>query len=106
MERNGNVAVFTFTPNAGHAENRLVEDLNGQADALAECHLMLDFTHVESLRSVELGTIINLHKKMKTSGGQLTLFNLKDSVYEIFTLTRLHTFLHIHRAEGMPAPVL
>ena len=42
-----------------------------------------------------LGTLITLHKRMRASGGRLTLFNLTDRIYEIFTTTRLDTLIRV-----------
>ena len=78
-------------------ENVLSTELEGLTDGLGECHMLLDFTNVEYITSVELGTLVNLHKKMKASGGRLTLFNLNLDVFEVFTVTRLETLLQICR---------
>ena len=68
-------------------------------------HLLLDFTNVEYLSSVELGTLITLHKRVKAFGGRLTLFNLNAQVYEVFTVTHLQTVLGICREENAVAKV-
>ena len=67
--------------------------------------IVLDFTNVEYLSSVELGTLITLHKRVKASGGRLTLFNLNAQVYEVFTVTHLQTVLGICREENAVAKV-
>ena len=65
--------------------------------SLGECHLLLDFTNVEYVTSVELGTLISLHTKMKASGGRLTLFNLNFQVFEVFLATHLERLIGICR---------
>jgi anti-anti-sigma factor len=77
--------------------NMLANELEGRTDGLSKCHLLLDSANVESLGSVEIGSLITLHKKMAASGGRLTLFNLKAEVNEVFTITKLHTLLGICR---------
>ena len=97
-ERTGNVKIITFT--AGQlrdVENVINTELEGLTDDLGECHLLLDFTNVECITSVELGTLVGLHKRMKASGGRITLFNLSLPVFEVFTVTRLHRVLEICR---------
>jgi anti-anti-sigma factor len=97
-ERIGNVKIITFT--AGQlrdVDNVIATELGGLTDELGECHLLLDFTNVDFITSVELGTLVSLHKKMKASGGRLTLFNLNLQVFEVFTVTRLETLLGICR---------
>jgi anti-anti-sigma factor len=100
VEVKGDVRIITFTP--GHrreVEDVIAAELEGLTDELGESHLLLDFTNVEYLSSVELGTLISLHKKMKVSGGRLTLFNLNAQVFEVFAVCRLHTFLSICREQ-------
>ncbi len=79
------------------AENTITRELEAHGDDLAMCHLMLDFRRVGRISSVDLGTLILLHKRLAASGGRLTLFNLRDEIYEVFTVTRLHTVLEICR---------
>jgi anti-sigma B factor antagonist len=103
VEKSGNVKIITFTGDeVRDVENVLAKELKGHMEDLGECHLLLDFTNVEYLSSVELGTLITLHKRMKASGGRLTLFNLNAQVYEVFTVTRLQTLLGICREEVPP----
>ncbi len=104
VEQSDNVRVITFTADkVRDVENMLARELEGRTDRLGACHLLLDFTNVEYLNSLELGTLITLHKRMKAAGGQLTLFNLDAQVYEIFTTTHLQTVMGICR-EGRASP--
>jgi anti-anti-sigma factor len=101
VEQSGNVKIITFTGDKLRGfENVLADELKGRSEDLGKCHLLLDFTNVESLSSVELGTLITLHKRIKASGGRLTLFNLSADIYEVFTATRLQTLLGICRGEA------
>jgi anti-sigma B factor antagonist len=103
VEQSGNVRVITFsTEEVRDVENVIARELEGCTDGLGRSHLLLDFTNVEYLSSVELGTLITLHKRMRDSGGRLTLFNLNPQVYEVFTITHLQTLLGICR-EGTTA---
>ena len=79
---------------------RVWEDLtDGELEELPDessgCDLLLDFSNVGYVNSDDLGAIINLHRRMKTVGGRLTLINLNAEVYEVFTATHLHTYLTI-----------
>src|SRR5215475_5825379 len=66
VERSGNVKIITFTRGqARGVENVIAAELEGLTDGLGECHLLLDFTNVEYITSVELGTLIGLHKRVK-----------------------------------------
>jgi len=105
VEQSGNVRIITFTGNKiREVENVLASELEGHTEHLGECHLLLDFTHVEYITSVELGTLISIHKQTKASGGRLTLFNLSAQVYEVFTLTRLDMLMRICRESALSSP--
>jgi carbon storage regulator CsrA len=96
-EQTGTVKIITFTSGQVRTENVLASELEGLTDELGECHLLLDFANVEYVTSVELGTLVNLHKKMKASGGRLTLFNLNLHVFEVFLATHLDALIGICR---------
>jgi anti-sigma B factor antagonist len=98
VERSGNVTIITFIPNAiRDVDNVIARELLGLTDDTGERHVLLDFSNVDYLNSIELGTLIALHKQVKGAGGRLTLFNLSDQVFELFTITRLDTLLGICR---------
>src|SRR5688572_161388 len=90
MEGVGNVRIVTFTTGRPRDVNNIIAtELASVRDTEGERHLLLDFTNVEYITSVELGTLIGLHKSVKASGGRLTLFNLNLNVFEVFAVTRL-----------------
>jgi anti-anti-sigma factor len=104
VEQSGKVKIITFTSDeVRDVENVLAKELQSNMEDLTECHLLLDFTHVEYLSSVELGTLIALQKRVRASGGRLTLFNLSAQVYEVFTVAHLQTYLGICREEVSPS---
>jgi anti-anti-sigma factor len=98
VEQSGNVRIITFTDGqVRDVENVLSRELEGQTEGVEAGHVLLDFTKVEYITSCELGTLIALHKRMKTAGGRLTLFNLNAQIYETFTVCCLQMFLNICR---------
>jgi anti-anti-sigma factor len=98
VENCGEVKIITFTTGQKRdVENVIDTELKGLTDGLGESHLFLDFTNVEFITSVELGTLVGLNKKMKASGGLLTLFNLSPHVFEVFTATHLNKLIGICR---------
>jgi anti-anti-sigma factor len=105
VETSGNVTILTFTGKVFRAvANQLALELEGRTEGLGACHLLLDFSNVERINSEELGTLIGVFQRVKASGGRLTLFNLSPEVYEVFTVTRLHTLLGICRERPLPNP--
>src|SRR5215469_2197433 len=96
MQQHGDVKIITLSGGKVRVVEDLMEgELEGLTDEPRGCHLLLDFSKVEYINSDDLGVLINLHKKMQRFGGRLTLFNLNAQVYEVFTVTRLHTLLTI-----------
>ena len=101
VERSGDITIITFIPDAiRDVENVIARELLGLTGVTGVRHLLLDFTNVDYLNSMELGTLVTLHKQVKEAGGRLTLFNLSTQVFELFTVTRLDTLLDICR-EGV-----
>jgi anti-anti-sigma factor len=100
VERSGNITIITFTTDTiRDVENVIARELEGLTGGAGGRHLLLDFTNVEYLNSMELGTLITLHKQVERTGGRLTLFNLSAWVFELFTITRLDTLLDICRQD-------
>jgi len=98
MEQSGDVTIITLAGGSVRGEqNMIAAELEGRLEGVVRNHLLLDFSNVEYVTSVELGTLITLHKVMRNAGGRLTLFNLNDQVYEVFTVTHLQTLLGICR---------
>ena len=100
-----NVTVITFTPDpVRDVDNVIARELEGLTAGLGDQHLLLDFTNVDVLNSMELGTLINLHKQFRDAGGRLTLFNLSTDVFSLFTISHLDTLLQICRERWSRAP--
>jgi anti-anti-sigma factor len=59
--------------------------------------LTLNLKRVEYLGSAMLETLINMYRKLKTSGSRLVLQNLQPQVYEVFEVTKLHELFEIHQ---------
>jgi anti-anti-sigma factor len=101
VEQSGNVRIITFGADpVRDVENVIARELQDRTGGLGEGHLLLDFTNVRYITSVELGTLVRLHQEVKARGGRLTLFNLSADVYEVFTTTRLQTLIGICREDN------
>lgn len=107
VELAGNVRILTFSGariREDFIENVLAAELEDSAVAPDEGHLLLDFTHVETISSLELAGLIRLHQKIKAAGGRLTLFNLSAQVFEVFSITRLAKLFSICREDAATTP--
>jgi len=100
VERSGDTIIITVSGGKiRDVDNVLARDLDGLTDGVPKRRVLLDFINVEFVSSVELGTLIGLHKKLRACGGQLTLFNLNHKIFEIFSITRLDDLLMICRED-------
>jgi anti-anti-sigma factor len=104
VERSGAVTILTFAPHR-EADGFLARDLAELPAGAVERHVLLDFTNVAYLNSTDLSTLITSHKRAEATGGRLTLFNLSNSVFQLFTITRLNTLLEICRPATIGDPV-
>jgi len=52
--------------------------------------LVLDFAEVGHMSSSALGMLITLHKRVREKDGRLWLCNIRPSIHEVFTITRLN----------------
>ncbi len=82
-------------PPVGH--DTLARELEASLDQAGQRHLLLDFQNVQWITSAELGTLLLLHKRLAACGGRLTLVNVRQEIYEVFAVTRLHTLLEVGR---------
>jgi len=57
--------------------------------------VVLDMHGVRHLSSAALGMLISLKTAIEGSGGQLVLAGLRDELYQIFKMTKLHKVLSI-----------
>jgi anti-anti-sigma factor len=102
VERSGGTIIITFAADAiRNVENVIARELEGLTAGTSERHLLLDFSHVDYLNSVELGTLITMHKQARAAGGRLTLFNLSAQLFKLFSVTRLDTLLEICREDAV-----
>jgi anti-sigma B factor antagonist len=107
VQRSGNITIITFIPDAiRDVENVIARELVGLTAGPGGRHLLLDFTNVKYLNSMELGTLVTLHKQVEATGGRLTLFNLSAQVFELFAVTRLDTVLGICREGVVPSSAI
>lgn len=58
--------------------------------------LLISFSNVDHLSSAALGTLINIHNKIKAKEGQLRLTEIDPQIYEVFVITKLNKLFQIH----------
>jgi carbon storage regulator len=87
-------APFAFTGQTT-GENSLAAELEAANAEFRGGNLVLDFTNVRRINTLELGTLIGLHKRLESRGAWLTLIRMDANVREVFAVTRLDRFLTI-----------
>lgn len=60
-----------------------------------QARIVVDFANVDHMSSSALGMLITLHKRVREKNGQLRLCNIRPSILEIFTITRLNEVFQI-----------
>ncbi len=99
VEYGEDLVILTFAADEERTgDNMITNGLVALGEDVGSRHLLLDFRNITYLTSVELGTLVSLHKDMKGAGGRLSLFNLECMVFEVFKATRLETLLDICRS--------
>lgn len=68
------------------------------ADAPGTRFVTLDLGNVEYVTSTVLGHLVALHKRLQTSGGRLSLDNVRPAVQEILRVTQLDHVLGVRPA--------
>src|SRR5262245_57043440 len=92
--RNAMTQPTSAHPSAGPVTGgRVRETVNRITETLADRAgpVVLDFGAVEIVGSEDLGALVVLHKRAAGAGGRLSLVNVRPTVSDIFTLTRLDT---------------
>jgi anti-sigma B factor antagonist len=87
LEIGGEIDVYT----APRLRERLVEMV-----AAGEKHIVVDLGRVEFLDSTGLGVLVGAHRRLRTSGGSLTLVFAHERLLKIFRITGLDTVFVIH----------
>ncbi len=70
-------------------------ELVRRIEAVANPHVLICFRGVEHLSSAALGTLITVNSLTKKRGGQLRLSDIRPSILEVFTITKLDKLFHI-----------
>lgn len=78
-----------------HEIETLGKDLQNYFKNKHRAKVVLDMHGVHHLSSAALGMLITLKSALEGNGGKLVLAGLKDELYQIFKMTKLHKVLSI-----------
>lgn len=96
VETLNDVCVLTLTIGEFlHDENEHFKA--GFEEILTQGHkkIVLDLTETNYVSSLILASLVYIHQRAKTAGGDLILCNIKDRVQEILSMTNLDKVFHI-----------
>jgi anti-sigma B factor antagonist len=79
--------------------HQLGEELFRLASEKPEIKMLLNFEKVDYLSSAVLGKLVALHKKMVKAKGGLKFCCIRDSILEVFKVTKLDKIFDIHPNE-------
>ena len=71
------------------------DEMNKIVEATPGIKLVVDFKGVEYLSSTALGKLITLKRRVDSKSGELRLCNIKESILEVFSITKLDTIFTI-----------
>ncbi len=69
---------------------QIASDLYELVDNQARRNLILDFGKVVMLSSSALGVLITLNKKTQSQKGKLVLVGIRDDIFRLFKLAKMH----------------
>ncbi len=75
--------------------NAITESLFSVIADTPQINLILSFSRVKHFSSSALGMLIRVNKRVEESNGQLKLCEIQQTLYEIFTITKLNKLFEI-----------
>lgn len=79
--------------------NQIAEELSDIVEKKNYNRLLLNLTNVEYLSSAVLAKLIALHKRLKELKGELRVCSVRDSIMEVFKITKLDKVFDIQPTE-------
>ncbi|TWU58789.1 hypothetical protein Poly51_15690 [Rubripirellula tenax] len=73
-----------------------LEQAKQKAEQSPEIDVVIDLTGIERINSHELNKLIRLQLHVKQCGRRLVLVNVQETVFQVFTLTRLDRLIELH----------
>ena len=99
--RSGLVVGEVLTEQVTERESKLLLDEIAQAtDESGSARLVLDMKHVGVLASAGIGLLVQVHKRLKASGGALAVYGLSEDISQLLKLTRMDKLFTIADTEA------
>lgn len=91
---NGSVVRLTGTVNRAAKEG--LEEAYDEASQV-DGEILLDFADVEYINSTGIAVIVGVLAKARSAGREIGAVGLTEHYREVFEITRLSDFMHIHQ---------
>ena len=98
LEKQGDVSIIRFKESDILDQINIQEigdEMNKIVESTPEIKLVVDFRGVEYLSSTALGKLISLKRKVDSQKGELRLCGIKETILEVFSITKLDTIFEI-----------
>ena len=98
LEKQGDVSIIRFKESDILDQINIQEigdEMNKIVDSSPGIKLVVDFRGVEYLSSTALGKLITLKRKVDSQNGELRLCDIKETILEVFSITKLDTIFII-----------
>jgi anti-sigma B factor antagonist len=115
MSENHRIEISQLSGSAGYVtvalvmdrrlqDQGVIQELASELDSLvtekAPKNILLNLSRVDFISSAALNRLITYNNRIKKSGGQLKLSNLKPQIEEVFAITRLNKHFDIRPDES------
>ena len=100
LDTKDGVAIGRITcPSVGEREAPIIQQEGLQSAGNVGHRLILDFSQVNMMGSLALGTLVTISKQCKAGGGKLALFGLNKNLSDVLKMSRLDKLLTIAKDE-------
>ncbi len=100
LDKKDDVAVGRITcPSIGEREAPIIQQESLEFASRLGHRLVLDFTQVQMMGSLALGTLVTISKQAKAGGGRLAMFGLNKNLADVLKMSRLDKLLTIAKDE-------
>jgi len=100
VRRSGPVTVVEFLDRR-LVDQALLDRVGAQINELvngeSQPRIVLSFSKVEFMSSAALGILIALEARLAAQGGKMALAEIDPDLHKLFTLTKLHKVMKIHK---------
>lgn len=73
----------------------ILAEIAQATDEAGSARLVIDMKHVGVLASAGIGSLVQVHKRLKASGGGLAIYGLSEDIEQLMKLTRMDKLFNV-----------